>query len=109
MLLVSSKVVGRLASRISTILMGKHKPVFLPHKDNGDFVVVINAADVKFTGNKFKQKLYRWHTGYPGGLKEVSVKMMHQKKPNELLRRAVWGMLPKNKLRKVRARKLQVL
>lgn len=81
---------------------GKDKPTFCPNKDDGDVVVVVNAADVELTGRKWDQKLYRWHTGYPGGLKERTAKQMFAKKPDSILREAVLGMLPKNNLRRVR-------
>lgn len=102
------QVVGRLATDISRILVGKHKPTYLPHIDTGDNVVVVNARHVALTGKKVDQKLYRWHTGYVGGLKEENVKSVLERKPEEVLRRAVLGMLPKNRLRKIRARKLRI-
>lgn len=79
-----NQVVGRLASQITHLLKGKHKPTFSPNYNCGDYVVVINAAHAKFTGNKHSDKLYRWHTGYPGGLKEISVKELLDKKPEEV-------------------------
>ena len=94
-------VLGRLASQISKLLQGKDKPVYDPSKDLGDVVVVINAKDVELTGRKFENKVYRWHTGYPGGLKERTVKDQWERDPTQILRRAVSGMLPKNNLRKV--------
>ena len=90
------------------LLMGKHKPIYQPHRDCGDNVVVVNARHVALTGKKVDQKLYRWHTGYVGGLKEENVKSVLERKPEEVLRRAVLGMLPKNRLRKIRARKLRI-
>mmetsp|Transcript_5561 Transcript_5561/g.5745 ORF Transcript_5561/g.5745 Transcript_5561/m.5745 type:complete len:142 (+) Transcript_5561:74-499(+) len=102
------QVVGRLASQITHILKGKHKPTFSPHYDCGDYVVVINAKDVKFTGRKYHDKLYTWHTGYPGGLKQMPVKKLLDHKPEEVLRKAVLGMLAKNKLRKRMAYKLRI-
>ncbi|KAL4457973.1 hypothetical protein ABPG75_012838 [Micractinium tetrahymenae] len=102
------QVVGRLASQIATILQGKDKPTFCPNRDDGDVVVVVNAADVELTGRKWDQKLYRWHTGYPGGLKERTAKQMFAKKPDSILREAVLGMLPKNNLRRSMARKLRI-
>jgi len=89
----NKQTVGRLASQIATILRGKHKPTFKPHQDMGDVVVVINAEKVHFSGNKWKKKLYRWHTGYPGGLKERTAEAMLERRPTEILRRAVKGML----------------
>jgi large subunit ribosomal protein L13 len=102
------QVVGRLATEIVTLLTGKHKPTYLPHIDSGDHVVVTNARHIVFTGNKETDKLYRWHTGFPGGLKEKSVKEMLETKPEDVLRRAVNGMLAKNRLRKLRGRKLRI-
>jgi large subunit ribosomal protein L13 len=79
-----NQIVGRLATQIATIIRGKHKPTFTPHYDCGDYVVVINAKDVKFTGKKVDQKLYTWHTGYPGGLKQITVKEQLERKPEEV-------------------------
>jgi len=101
-------VVGRLAEKIATLLQGKYKPVYNPSVDCGDFVVVTNVDQIQFTGNKWRQKLYRWHTGYPGGLKEVPAFRMHERKPERVLEHAVSGMLPKNRLRKHRMRRLKV-
>ncbi|DBA67333.1 TPA: 54S ribosomal protein L13 [Trebouxia sp. C0005] len=95
------QVVGRLAAQLSVILQGKDKVQFAPHLDIGDVVVVKNAQHVVFTGKKWKQKLYRHHTGFPGGLKERSARLQFEKDPTEILRKAVYGMLPKNKLRDV--------
>lgn len=94
------KVVGRLASEIARLIRGKHKPDFTPHVNCGDKVVVINADKVRFTGNKFEQKIYRSYSGYPSGQKEKTPRELHEYKPNEILRKAVLGMLPKNKLQK---------
>ncbi|KAA6424611.1 MAG: mitochondrial ribosomal L13 [Trebouxia sp. A1-2] len=102
------QVVGRLAAQLSVILQGKDKVQFAPHLDIGDVVVVKNAQHVVFTGKKWKQKLYRHHTGFPGGLKERSARLQFEKDPTEILRKAVYGMLPKNKLRDARARKLRI-
>ncbi|MCD6451828.1 MAG: 50S ribosomal protein L13 [Acidobacteria bacterium] len=102
------KALGRLASTIATILMGKNKPSYTPFIDMGDYVVVINAEKVKLTGNKLNKKVYRRHSGYPGGLKEILAKDLLAKSPEKLIRLAVWGMLPKNKLRKVRIKKLKI-
>jgi large subunit ribosomal protein L13 len=93
------QTVGRLASQIATILRGKHKPTFLPNKDMGDFVVVVNADKVSFTADKWKTKLYRWHTGYPGGLKQRRAEEMLDKNPRQILRKAVLGMLKRTNLR----------
>ena len=102
------QVVGRLATQLVRILRGKHKPSFSPHWDCGDYVVVINAKDVKLTGEKVADKKYTWHTGYPGGLKQVTVKQQLQNKPEEVLRKAVLGMMAKNTLRSMLARKLRI-
>jgi large subunit ribosomal protein L13 len=91
------KVVGRLATDIAVILMGKHRPTYTPHVDTGDFVVVINAEKVVFTGKKWEQKEYTWYTGYPGQKRETAARRM-QRKPEMILREAVRRMLPKNKL-----------
>jgi len=102
------QVLGRLATRVARILIGKDKAEYTPFLDCGDHVVVINAERVKLTGNKLDQKVYRRHSGYPGGLKEISVRSLMQKRPEEVIREAVLGMLPKNKLRARRAKKLRV-
>jgi large subunit ribosomal protein L13 len=96
------KVLGRLASEIAAYLIGKHKAVYTPHLNLGDKVVVTNAAKIAVTGNKRKGKIYHWHTGYPGGIKSESFEHLLQRKPSEVLRKAVKGMLPKNKLEKKR-------
>jgi len=95
----SGEVLGRLASQIAILLRGKHKVDFQPHLDSGDVVVVKNADKIKLTGEKMEQKKYYRHSGYPGGLKEKPVKEVLEEKPEEVLKRAVYGMLPKNKLR----------
>jgi large subunit ribosomal protein L13 len=102
------QVLGRLASRVARVLMGKHKVRYTPSLDCGDHVVVVNADKVRLTGRKLDQKIYRWHTGYPGGLKEVKARHMFDQKPDWVVREAILGMLPKNKLRKRRAKKLRV-
>lgn len=102
------QVVGRLATMISLLLQGKTKPIYHPAIDSGDHVVVINTAHVVFTGNKWNQKLYRHHTGYPGGFREVLAKRLHEKDQTKVLWKAVNGMLPKNTLRKRRMRKLHL-
>lgn len=99
---------GRLSSEIAKILRGKHKPIYTPHVDTGDFVIVINAKDIKVTGNKLEQKLYRHHTGYPGGLKEIKLKDLLEKKPEKVIYEAVRGMLPKNRLGRKMIKKLRV-
>ena len=102
------KVLGRLASRIAMVLRGKTKPVFTPHMDTGDFVVVVNAAQVQLTGKKLDNKIYYRHSGYIGGLKEISARRQLQKKPEEVLRQAVRGMLPKNSLGRKLLKKLKI-
>jgi large subunit ribosomal protein L13 len=104
----NGKTLGRLASRVAILLRGKHKPTFTPHMDVGDFVVVVNADKVALTGNKWKQKLYIHHSGYPGGLKSISAEKMKEKKPERLVTMAVQGMLPKNKLGRKLLKKLKV-
>lgn len=102
------KILGRLASRIAMVLRGKTKPVFTPHTDAGDFVIVVNAAQVRLTGRKLADKLYYRHSGYPGGLKTISARHLLQRKPEEVLRHAVRGMLPKNSLGRHLLKKLKV-
>jgi large subunit ribosomal protein L13 len=104
----NGQVLGRLATRIARMLIGKDKPTYTPFLDCGDHIVVINAERVKLTGNKMDQKIYRHHSGYPGGLKEISIRALMQRRPEEVIREAVLGMLPKNKLRARRAKKLRV-
>ncbi len=101
-------VLGRIASRAAMLLMGKHKPIYVPSLDTGDHVVIINAAKVKLTGGKEGQKLYRRHTGYPGGLIETGARRMRETRPQRMLELAVAGMLPKTKLGKQMYRKLKV-
>ncbi len=102
------KVLGRIATEIATRLRGKHKPTFCNFQDNGDFIIVINADKVHLTGKKIDQKEYHHHTGYMGGLKTSTAKEMLAKKPEELIRIAVKGMLPKNKLGRAQFKKLKV-
>ena len=102
------KTLGRMATEIATILRGKHKPTFTPHVDGGDFVVVVNADKVVLTGKKLDQKMYRYHTGYVGGLKEITYREMMEKKPEEVVMHAVSGMLCKNKLRSRMMTRLRV-
>ena len=94
----ANKTVGRLAARIARILMGKHRPTYTPHIDNGDYVIVVNAGKVRFTGTKWKTKQYKRYTGYPGGLWQENAEKLHSRKPTEILRLAVRRMLPNNKL-----------
>ena len=102
------KVLGRMAARIATVLQGKHKPVYTPHCDTGDFVVVVNAEKVKITGNKIENRKIRWHSGFIGGLKEVTLKRFMEKKPEEVVRLAVRRMLPKTKLGRQMIKKLKI-
>ncbi len=102
------KTLGRMATEIATILRGKHKATFTPHVDGGDFVVVVNADKVVLTGKKLDQKMYRYHTGYVGGLKEITYREMMEKKPEEVVMHAVSGMLCKNKLRSRMMTRLRV-
>ena len=102
------KVLGRLATRVATILRGKHKPIFAPHLDVGDHVVVLNAEKVHLTGRKLQSKQYRWHTGYIGGLREVSAEKMLKTHPERMIEWAVQGMLPKTRLGRAMAKKLKV-
>jgi large subunit ribosomal protein L13 len=104
----TNQVLGRLATRAARLLIGKDKVAFTPYLDSGDHVVVINADKIKMTGNKVEQKVYHSHSGYPGGLKEVPAKRVRESKPEWVVREAIVGMLPKNKLRARRARKLRV-
>jgi large subunit ribosomal protein L13 len=104
----ANQVLGRLATRIARLLIGKDKPGFTPHLDCGDHVVVINANKIRLTGNKLEQKIYRHHSGFPGGLKEVPAKRLRVERPDWMVREAVLGMLPKNKLRAHRAKKLRI-
>ena len=102
------KVLGRLAVKIASILSGKNKPQYSPNADLGDFVIVVNAEKVKVTGNKFSQKNYYHHTGYPGGLKTKSFEKMQEDSPEKIIEKAVKGMLPKNKLANQIIKKLKV-
>ena len=101
------KPLGRLAVEIAILLRGKQKPTYVPYKDDGGFVVVENADKVKVTGNKFKDKLYRWHTGWPGGLRQLTMREVVEKKGfGEVIKIAVLGMMPKNKLRPKQIKRL---
>ena len=104
----SGKVLGKLATQVASLLMGKHKPIFSPNLDTGDFVIVLNADKVCVTGNKAKQKLYYRHSGYPGGLKSISLDKMMQTNPTRVIEHAVKGMLPKNRLRAKMLKRLKV-
>jgi large subunit ribosomal protein L13 len=103
----TNKVLGRLAAEIAVLLMGKLKPEFVRYKDMGDFVVVKNVDKLKITGKKMDQKKYFRHSGYLGGEKETPLRTLFQKNPQEVLRKAVWGMLPKNKLRSEMIKRLK--
>ncbi len=102
------KVLGRLATELAKILRGKNKPIYTPHVDTGDFVIVVNAGKVALTGKKMKDKIYYHHTGYPGGIREISAEKLLAKKPTEMIRIAVKGMLPKNSLGRQMFQKLKV-
>jgi large subunit ribosomal protein L13 len=104
----TNQVLGRLATKVARMLIGKDNPSFTPYLDSGDHVVVINADKIRMTGNKVEQKVYYSHSGYPGGLKEVPAKRLRVAKADWMIREAVLGMLPKNKLRARRAKKLRV-
>jgi large subunit ribosomal protein L13 len=102
------KVLGRLATKIAELLIGKGKATFTPAVDGGDFVIVVNAKDIVLTGKKWKQKTYYWHTGYPGGFRSTTAEKLREEKPAEILWQAVYGMLPKNKLRDHRINRLKI-
>ncbi len=104
----SGQILGKLATQVASLLMGKHKPIFCRHLDTGDFVVVINAEKVRVTGDKARQKLYYRHSGYPGGLKSISLERMMQTHPTRVIEHAVKGMLPNNRLRALMMKKLRV-
>lgn len=99
---------GRLATQIATVLKGKHKPIYAPHMDTGDFVIVVNAHKVRVTGRKLDQKFYYRHSGYPGGLSEISLRDQLNRHPDRVIRFAVRGMLPKNRLGRQMIKKLKV-
>jgi len=101
-------VLGRVASKAALVLMGKHKPSYTPFLDTGDHVVVVNAAKIRLTGRKEEQKLYRRHSGYPGGLTETKARTVRETRPARMVEEAIQGMLPKTKLGKQMYRKLQV-
>jgi large subunit ribosomal protein L13 len=102
------KVLGRLAAEVATILRGKHKPQFTPHMDTGDFVIIVNAEKIKLTGKKWEKKTYYWHTGYPGGLRSRTATELRSRQPEEIIRKAVWGMMPKNSLGRNQMKKLKI-
>lgn len=99
---------GRLSSQIAAYLIGKHKPTFTPGVDTGDFVIVINAERIRVTGNKMDDKVYYHHTGYPGGIKEITLRQQLDKFPERVIRKAVWGMVPHNKLGRKMIKKLKI-
>lgn len=103
-----SQILGRLATRISRFLMGKHKPYFVPYLDCGDYVVVINAKEIKVTGKKETQKQYYRHSGYPGGFRQITFEKQKAKDPRKIIYHAVAGMLPKNKLKDKRLTRLKI-
>ena len=102
------QILGRLATQIADTLRGKHKPQYTPHCDTGDFVVVVNAAKIRVTGNKLADKRYYRHSGYPGGLRSRTLSEMLDRRPEEVIRKAVKGMLPRNRLARAQLRKLKV-
>jgi large subunit ribosomal protein L13 len=104
----SDRTLGRLASQLASRLRGKHQPMYTPHADTGDFIVVINAEKVRLTGKKWDKKVYHRHSGYIGGLKSITAKRLREKRPEDLVRYAVWGMLPKNRLGRRLYKKLKV-
>jgi large subunit ribosomal protein L13 len=102
------QTLGRLATRVATVLRGKHKPIYTPHIDCGDYVIVVNAEKINVTGQKLDQKIYYRHSGYPGGLKQVTLRRQLQTHPERVIEAAVRGMLPKNRLGRKMFRKLKV-
>ncbi|MBF0403476.1 MAG: 50S ribosomal protein L13 [Nitrospirota bacterium] len=103
-----SKVLGRLATRIAIYLRGKNKAIFTPNVDTGDFIIVVNAEKIKLTGNKLNDKVYYHHSGYIGNIKSETAKDRLQRQPDKLVRAAVWGMLPKNRLGRAMIKKLKI-
>jgi len=104
----ADQTLGRLSSEVASILRGKHKPTYTPHVDTGDFVIIVNASKIKLSGDKLNQKKLRWHTGYPGGLKEMDYATLLQRKPEKAIEAAVKGMLPHNRLGDRMFKKLKV-
>ena len=102
------QTLGRLASKVATVLRGKHKPTFTPHIDGGDYVIIINASKINLTGNKLEDKMYYNHSGYPGGLRERTAATMKERYPEEMIERAIKGMLPKGRLGRQMYKKLFV-
>lgn len=105
---VENKVLGRVATQIANVLRGKNKPLFSPSVDTGDFVIVVNAEKVALTGNKLSDKIYYSHSGYPGGIKSITAGKLMEKKAEDIIRKAVKGMLPKNKLASHMLKKLKI-
>lgn len=103
------QIVGRLATKVSELLMGKLKVTFSKHMDMGDYVVLLNAEKVKFSGRKEDKKLYRRHSGYPGGFREITAKLMREKFPDRIIKKAVFGMLPNNRLRNERMKRFNIV
>jgi len=101
-------ILGKLATKVAVYLRGKNKPVFTPNVDTGDFIIVINADKIKLTGNKINDKVYYHHTTYIGGIKAQTAKELMEKKPEQIIEKAVWGMLPKNRLGRMQIKKLKV-
>lgn len=104
----SNRTLGRLASEVASILRGKKKPIFTPNVDTGDFVIIINAKKIAVTGNKLSDKIYHHHSGYPGGIKSTTLGKLIQDKPESIIEKAVWGMLPKNSIGRQMIKKLKV-
>lgn len=102
------KILGRIATKAAVILRGKHKTIFTPHVDCGDYVIIINAKDIRVTGNKMEEKMYKRYSGYPSGLKQTPLKEMLKKKPEEALKHAIQGMLPKGPLGRETFKKLKI-
>lgn len=104
----AGQVLGRVATKAATILIGKHRPQYAPFLVSGDHVIILNAEKIRLTGQKLDKKVYRWHTRYPGGLKEITARKVMETKPERAVREAVLGMLPKNKLRKRYVKRLKI-
>ena len=104
----NDQTLGRLATQVSTVMLGKHKPGFTPGVEMGDYVIVVNASHIKVTGNKLDDKMYHRHTGYPGGLKSVNLRDLLAKNPERVIEKAVWGMLPHNRMGRSLMKKLRV-
>lgn len=104
----SGKSLGRVAAEVATILRGKHQPIYTPHVDTGDFVIIVNAGEVKLTGDKPAKKMFTYHTGYPGGIRHISYQQLMQKNPEKVIELAVKGMLPRNRLGRQMLKKLKV-